>query len=427
MAERALSGEGSAATKERTAPPAEDARKPDSPGDLTGRSWRLAFTQAWAEFRRDECTDLAAALTYYAVLSLFPALLAMISLVGVFGQGESTTDTLLELIDRIGQDDAVDQLRAPITQMTETNAAGFALVFGLAGALWSASAYVGAFGRAMNKIYEVDEGRPFWKLRPLNLAITIVAVVLAALVLLGLVLTGPFASELGETLGVGATTVTVWNIVKWPIMLLVVVFLVAVLYYATPNVEQPKFRWVSVGAGLAIAVWVLASLAFGLYVANFGSYNKTYGSLAGVIILLLWLWLTNLALLFGAEVDAELERARQLQAGIEAEESIQLPPRDTRRSDKEADKLEAQIAEGASCAKTAPPRRTRRRPASHELGGWPTPPPNPRTPPSGAPTVPPSGETGAARCRRRQRRASPASCVMPPARSALSSCSTSTG
>jgi membrane protein len=324
----------------------DDERKPDSPTDLSGRSWSYAFKQAWAEFRRDECTDLAAGLTYYAVLSLFPALLAVISLLGVFGQGASTTDTLLELIGRIGQDDAVDQLREPITQLTQTNAAGFALVFGVLGALWSASGYVGAFGRAMNKIYEVDEGRPFWKLRPVNLAVTVVAVVLAAVVLLGLVVTGPFAKELGETLGLGDTAITVWDIVKWPAMLLVVVFLVAVLYYATPNVKQPKFRWISVGAGLAIVVWVVASAAFGVYVANFGSYNKTYGSLAGVIILLLWLWLTNLALLFGAEVDAELERSRQLQAGIEAEESLQLPPKDTRRSDKEAAKLEAQIEAG---------------------------------------------------------------------------------
>ena len=271
---------------------------------------------------------------------------------------------MLELVERIGQDDAVDQLREPITQMTETNAAGFALVFGLAGAVWSASGYVGAFGRAMNKIYEVDEGRPFWKLRPLNLAITVVTVLLAAVVLLGLVVTGPFAEELGDTLGLGDTTVTVWNIVKWPIMLLVVVFVVAVLYYATPNVKQPKFRWISVGAGLAIVVWILASAAFGLYVANFGSYNKTYGSLAGVIILLLWIWLTNLALLFGAEVDAEIERSRQLQAGIEAEESIQLPPRDTRRSEKEAAKLEAQIDQGrqlreeAAAGVEGPTRRT---------------------------------------------------------------------
>jgi membrane protein len=213
--------EGLAVEKARTAPAPDDARKPESPADLTGRSWSYALKQAWAEFRRDDCTDLAAALTYYAVLSLFPALLAMISLVGVFGQGESTTDTLLELVGRIGQEDAVDQLREPISQMTETRAAGFALVFGLLGALWSASGYVGAFGRAMNKIYEVDEGRPFWKLRPLNVAITVVAVLLAAVVLLGLVVSGPFAEELGETLGLGSTTVTVWNIVKWPIMLLV--------------------------------------------------------------------------------------------------------------------------------------------------------------------------------------------------------------
>ncbi len=346
MTDRAVADEGLAAEKAETAPPPDDPRKPESPPDLTKRSWTYAFKQAWAEFRRDQCTDMAAALTYYAVLSLFPGLLVVMSLIGVFGEGESTTRELLDLVERIGQEDAVDQLRTPIQQMTETNAAGFALIISLAAALWTASGYVGAFGRAMNKIYEVDEGRPFWKLRPINLAITLVTVLLAAMVLLGLVVTGPFAQELGETIGVGDTAVTVWNIVKWPIMVLVVVLLVAVLYYATPNVRQPKFRWISVGAGLALLVWILASLAFGLYVANFGSYNKTYGSLAGVIIFLLWLWLTNLALLFGAEVDAEMERARQLQAGLPAEETLQLPPRDTRRSEKEAAKLEALIEQG---------------------------------------------------------------------------------
>jgi len=346
MNERIASDEGLAVDKERTAPPPDDARKPESPPDLTSGSWKYAIKQAWAEFRRDECTDLAAALTYYAILSMFPALLAMIALLGIFGQGASTTDTLLDLVERIGQQDAVDQLRQPITQMTETNAAGFAFVLGLVGAVWSASGYVGAFGRAMNRIYEVDEGRPFWKLRPLNLVITVVTVVLAAVVLLGLVVTGPFARELGDTLGLGETTVTLWNIVKWPILLIVVVFVVAILYYATPNVKQPKFRWVSVGAGFAIVVWILASLGFGVYVANFGSYNETYGALGGVIILLLWLWLTNLALLLGAEVDAELERSRQLQAGIAAEEVLQLPPRDTRRSESEAAKLEEQIEQG---------------------------------------------------------------------------------
>ena len=337
---------GTAAEKDQTAPPPDDVRKPDSPPDLTKRSWTYAFKQAFAEFRRDDCTDLAAALTYYAVLSLFPAMLAVTALVGVFGRGESTAETLLDLVERIGQEDAVDQLREPITQLTQSNAAGVALLLGVLGALWSASGYVGAFGRAMNKIYEVDEGRPWWKLRPLNLVVTVITVFLAAMVLLGLVITGPFAREVGETLGVGETAVTVWNIVKWPLMLFVVVLVVALLYYATPNVQQPKFRWISVGAALAIVVWIVASSIFGLYVATFGSYNKIYGSLAGVIILLLWIWITNLALLFGAEVDSEIERSRQLQGGIPAEETLQLPPRDTQRSEKEAAKLEEQIEEG---------------------------------------------------------------------------------
>jgi membrane protein len=346
MRERTVSDEGLAVDKERSAPPPDDARKPDSPSDLTSRSWSYAVKQAWAEFRRDECTDLAAALTYYAILSMFPALLAMVALLGIVGQDASTTDTLLELVERVGQQDAVDQLRQPITQMTESDAAGLAFVVGVAGAVWSASGYVGAFGRAMNRIYEVDEGRPFWKLRPLNLVITILTLLLASVVLLGLVVTGPFAQELGDTLGLGDTAVTLWNIAKWPILLLVVVFVVAVLYYATPNVQQPRFRWISVGAGFAIVVWILASLGFGLYVANFGSYNATYGALGGVIILLLWLWLTNVALLLGAEVDAEIERSRQLQAGIEAEEVLQLPPRDTRRSESESAKLAEQIEQG---------------------------------------------------------------------------------
>ena len=332
--------------RQKTAPETDDPRKPDSLSEMEAGSWKYALKQAWAEFRRDDCTDLAAALTYYAILSMFPALLAVVALLGVFGQGAATTDTLLELVGQIGQQEAVDQLRQPITQMTETEGAGFVLVAGLLGAIWSASGYVGAFGRAVNRIYEVDEGRPFWKLRPINLIITVVAVVLAAVVLVGLVVTGPFAEELGATLGMGDTAVTVWNIAKWPVLLIVVTCVVAVLYYATPNVQQPKVRWISVGAAFAIVVWILASVGFGVYVSNFGSYNKTYGALGGVIILLLWLWLTNVALLLGAEVDAELERARQLQGGIHAEENLQLPPRDTSKSEAEADKLREQIDAG---------------------------------------------------------------------------------
>jgi membrane protein len=352
-----MAREGTSAAKSRTAPAADDRRKPDAPTDLTKPSWAYTFKKAFTEFGRDQCTDLAAALTYYAVLALFPALLALVSLLGVFGQGESTTDAMLEMIRQMGQGNAADQLRGPISQMTQANAAGFAFVFGILGALWSASGYVGAFGRAMNRVYQIDEGRPFWKLRPLQLLITLAGVLLVALVLVGLVISGPVARSVGDLMGLGSAAVTAWNIAKWPVILLIVVVLVALLYHATPNIRQPKFRWISVGAAIAIITWVVASAAFGFYVSNFGNYNKTYGSLAGVIVFLLWLWLTNLALLFGAEVDSELERSRELQAGIEAEETLQLPPRDTRGSDKRAEKLEERIAEGRTLRERAHKRR----------------------------------------------------------------------
>jgi membrane protein len=341
-----MADEGSSTRRSATAPPADHGGKVDSPPQLDKPAWTYTARKALAEFGRDQCTDLAAALTYYAVLALFPGLLALVSLLGVFGQGESTTSTLLDMLRQVGAGSAADQLRGPITQMTSSHAAGLGLVLGIVGALWSASGYVGAFGRAMNRIYQIDEGRPFWKLRPIQLLVTLVGVVLVALVLLGLVVTGPVARTVGDTIGLGSTAVTVWNVAKWPVMLVVVILLVALLYYATPNVRQPRFRWISVGATIAILVWVVASALFGFYVANFGHYNKTYGSLAGVIVFLLWIWLTNLALLFGAEVDAELERARQLQSGIAAEETLQLPPRDTRVSQKKEEKLAAQVAQG---------------------------------------------------------------------------------
>jgi membrane protein len=232
-------------------------------------------------------------------------------------------------------------------------------VFGLLGALWSASGYVGAFGRAMNRVYEIDEGRPIWKLRPVQLIITLFSLVLVAVAAAALVLTGPVAEAVGNQIGLGSTAILVWDIAKWPVLLAIVVVIVAVLYYATPNVKQPKFRWISIGAVFAILVWILASVAFGLYVAMFASYDKTYGSLAGVIVFLLWLWLTNLALLFGAELDAELERGRQLQAGIEAEETIQLPPRDTRNIEKAAKKHQKDVAAGRGIREEAGTERNR--------------------------------------------------------------------
>lgn len=331
----------------------EQSDKPESPGDLTKPSWTYVVRKTLREFSDDQCTDLAAALTYYAVLALFPAALAMLSLVGLVGDGRATVEALLQVMRDIGAGNAADTLEPTLLQLSQSSGAGLGLVLGLATALWSASGYVGAFGRGMNRVYEIDEGRPFWKLRPLLLLVTLVTVVLAAVVALGLVITGPAAQAVGDAFGLGATVVTVWNIAKWPVLLLVVVFIVALLYYATPNVKQPKFRWISVGAAVAIVVWILASAAFGFYVANFSSYDKTYGSLAGVIAFLLWLWITNLALLFGGELDAELERGRELQAGMPAEEEIQLPPRDTRAIDKAAAKERKDVRRGRHLRETA--------------------------------------------------------------------------
>ena len=331
-----------------TAPPPDpdDPRKPDSPTDLTKPSLLYSMRKALREFQDDECTDLAAALTYYAVMSIFPALVAMVSLLGVFGQGRSTVDAMLELVEGVAPASAMDTLRPPIEQLVNSPSAGFALVAGLLGAVWSASAYVGAFGRAMNRIYEIDEGRPVWKLRPVQLLLTLAGLVMAAGVAVMLVVSGPVAERIGDLIGLGDMAVTVWSIAKWPLILVLVVLAVAILYYVTPNVKQPKFKWISGGAAVAILVWILASVLFGFYVSNFGSYNKTYGALAGVIVFLLWLWITNLALLFGAEADAEIERGRELQAGLPAEEELQLPPKDDRnlRKQEEADKKDMERA-----------------------------------------------------------------------------------
>lgn len=319
------------ATAEATTEPApDDARKPDSPTELTKPSVRFVLRKTAREFTADECTDLAAALTYYSVLSLFPALLVMVSLLGVFGQGKKTTDMVMGMIEKVVPGSAMETLRPIIDQLVNSHAAGFALVLGLLGALWSASGYVGAFGRAMNRMYEIGEGRPIWKLRPLQLLITLGGLIMAAAAAFMLAVSGPVARSLGNAIGAGELAMTLWSVLRWPVILAFMIIAVAVLYYATPNVKQPKFRWISAGAAVAIVTWIAASLLFGLYVANFASYNKTYGTLAGVIVFLLWLWITNLALLFGAELDAELERGRELQAGLAAEEELQLPPRDTR-------------------------------------------------------------------------------------------------
>ena len=312
-------------------PDPDDPRKPNGPTDLDRTSWKGVLKRTLTEFKEDNCTDWAAALTYYGVLAIFPAMIALLSIIGLVGDPKKTTDQLLQIVDTLGPSSAADTFAGPIEQIaSRPSAAGFALVLGLLTALWSASGYVGAFGRAANAIYEVDEGRPFYKLRPVQVLITLGCVVLLAAVALALVVTGPVSRAIGDAIGVGSTFVTLWDILKWPVMALVVSFIFSLLYFATPNVRQPKFRWFSLGGLVALVVWVLVSAAFALYVATFASYSKTYGSLAAVVVGLVWLWVSNLAVLFGAELNAEMERGRQLQAGMhEAEHTIQLPPRDT--------------------------------------------------------------------------------------------------
>jgi len=291
-----------------------------------------------SEFIEDNLSDWAAALTYYGLLALFPALVAMVSLIGLVGDPQSTTSTLTEIITEIGPQSAADTFSGPIESIASSQStAGFAFVLGLALALWSASGYVGAFIRASNVIYETPEGRPFWKLRPLQLLVTLAMVVLMAILALALVLTGPVVDAVADPIGLGDTAVSVWNIAKWPVMVAVFLFMVGVLYYASPNVKMRGFKWVTPGSLVAIVVWAVASAAFAFYVANFGSYDKTYGTLGGLIALLVWFWISNLAILFGHQLNAEIERSAEIEEGRpDAEHEIQLEPRSEPKGPKTA-------------------------------------------------------------------------------------------
>lgn len=328
------------------APAPEDERKPDTPREVTKRSWKYVIRKSFREFVDDQCPDRAASLTYYGVLALFPGLLALVSLLALVGQGQRAIDALFGIVEQVAPGEALDVVREPLEDFSSSPAAGLAFVTGLVLAIWSASGYVGAFSRAMNQIYEIDEGRPFWKLRPMQLLVTVITLVLVVVIAVILVISGRVTEALGDAIGVGEAVEVVWEIAKWPVLALAVVLAIAILYYATPNAKQPKFRWISLGAVVAIVLLVIVSGGFALYVANFANYERTYGSFGGVIVFLLWLWLANCALLFGAEFDAELERGRQLQAGIEAEEDIQLPPKDTRKSEKAQKKEQEDIELG---------------------------------------------------------------------------------
>jgi membrane protein len=306
--------------------------EPDAPADLSKRSWKDVLKRTFAEFKDDAITDWAAALTYYAILSLFPGLLVLVSVLGLLGS--SATQPLIDNLGSVSPGPAKDIVAGALRGLQKSSGtSGVLAIVGVAVALWSASNYVGAFIRASNAIYEVQEGRPFWKVRPLQLAVTLVMTLLLAVCAIAVVVTGPLAQRAGDLIGAGSTAVTVWNIAKWPVIALIFALMLALLYHTSPNVRHPRFRWVSPGAIAAIVLWIVASVAFAFYVANFGSYNKTYGTLGGVIIFLTWLWISNIAVLLGAELNAEAERGRQIERGMSPDKEPFLPLRDTRTLD----------------------------------------------------------------------------------------------
>src|SRR5690242_7939724 len=310
---------------------AADRRKaPEGPGELTKRTWGGVLKRTFKQFNRDNLTDRAAALTYYGVLSLFPGIIVLTAILGLLGP--AAIRTVIDNVNQVVPGQGKDILVGAIKELAGSRGlAGPLAIVGLLGALWSASGYVGAFMRASNAIYGMPEGRPIWKTIPLRIVLTVGIVVLLAACALGVVATGTIARRIGDAIGLGSTGILVWEIAKWPVIALLVSLAFALLYWVGPNVRLPGFKWLTPGGLLAVVLWVAASAGFALYVANFGSYNKTYGSLAGVIVFLVWLWISNIAVLLGAELDAELVHGRTIEAGeaADGEDEPFLPPRDT--------------------------------------------------------------------------------------------------
>jgi membrane protein len=316
--------------KPRFADREDGGRAPEGPVKLGKRSWWGVLRRTVKEFKDDNLTDWAAALTYYGVLAIFPALLALVSVLGLIGP--SATQPLIDNISAVAPGPAKQIVTSAIQNLQRNSgAAGVLFIIGIAGALWSASGYVAAFMRASNAIYEVGEGRPIWKTVPTRVLTTLVLLIMLAAVTVAVTLTGGLAQQVGKLVGLGDAAVTAWDIAKWPVILAVVITMFAILYWAAPNVKHPRFRWISPGGIVGVVLWIVASAAFAFYVANFASYNKTYGALGGVIVFLVWLWISNIAILLGAEFNAELERGRQIEAGHPADREPFLEPRDTRK------------------------------------------------------------------------------------------------
>ncbi|MEU0413158.1 YihY/virulence factor BrkB family protein [Streptomyces griseorubiginosus] len=314
--------------------PEVERRAPATPTKLPKGSWGAAFKGSLREFKDDELTDRAAALTYYGVLALFPALLVLVSVLGLTGR--STTDKVLNNLQQFAPGSARDIITSAVQQLQGNAGVGSIMaIVGLVLAVWSASGYVAAFIRAANAVYDMPEGRPVWKLLPVRVVVTVVLMVLAVISALIVVFTGSLARQAGQVFGIGDTALTVWSIAKWPVLVLLVTAMIAILYWATPNARVKGFRWITPGSFLALLIWMIASAGFALYVANFASYNKTYGTMAGVIVFLLWLWITNLAILLGLEFDAEIARQRAIAGGHPADAEPYTQPRDTRKWDEQ--------------------------------------------------------------------------------------------
>ncbi|MFI9152544.1 YihY/virulence factor BrkB family protein [Streptomyces sp. NPDC053367] len=324
-----------AATADEAGPdPEVERRAPDAPTKLPKGAWRAVLKGSLREFKDDELTDRAAALTYYGILALFPALLAVVSLLGLTGR--STTDKLLDNVEQLAPGPARDILTDAVQQLQGSAGVGSLMaVVGLVLAIWSASGYVAAFIRAANAVYDMPEGRPVWKILPVRLGVTITLLVLAVVSAVIVVFTGGLARRAGDALGLGDTALTVWTIAKWPVLVVLVVIMIAILYWASPNAKVKGFKWITPGSFLALVLWLIASAAFAFYVANFSSYNKTYGTMAGVIVFLIWLWISNLAVLLGLEFDAEATRQRAIAGGHPPQAEPYTQPRDTRTWDEE--------------------------------------------------------------------------------------------
>lgn len=316
-----------------------------TPRRLSRPAWRLVLRTTIRGAVRHQLFDQAAALTYYAVLSLAPSLVALISISAIFGEGRRSADALLETVSDVAPDSAIALLKQPLENFAASPSVGYALAASIVIAIWATSSYVAAFGRSLNRIYGIEEGRTIWKVRSLDVLIAVVVMVLALVTVAALVLSDPVADNLGAALGIGATPQTVWSIVKWPVLVIAVTLNVAILYYGTPNAKFPHFRWMSAGALISVIGVVCVSLLFALYVKNFAHFDRTYSSFAGVIVVLIWIWIINLVLLFGADFDAQFERARELESGLPAERQVQLEPRDVKLIERNAERRRQELAE----------------------------------------------------------------------------------